>query len=207
MTPAILPTPTTPLVPTETASWPRPLKWTCDDLSQMGGLPSFRDRKLMLIDGEILEIALPGPPASIAQLLIENWLRTVFPPDRFCVRIQLGMFFGINTDPVPDIAVVQGSPRTQVRHPQTALLIVEVADSSLPYDTGEKASLYAAAGIEDYWAIDVNDGHLHLFRSPQPDPTQHYGYGCSQIQILNPKESISPLASPGHSVTIAELLP
>jgi len=207
MTPATLPTPTSSLAPGHSALWPRPLKWTCDDLSQMGGLPSFRDRKLMLIDGEILEMAPPGPPATIAQLLIENWLRTVFPPDRFCVRIQLGMFFGINTDPVPDIAVVQGSPRTQVRHPKTALLIVEVADSSLAYDTGEKASLYAAAGIADYWVIDVNESRLHVFRSPQPDPTQHYGHGYTQIQVLIPSESISPLASPGHSVTIAELLP
>jgi Uma2 family endonuclease len=207
MTPTILSTPTTPPPANPKADWPRSLKWTRDDLDQMGGLPSIRDRKVMLIDGEILEKAPPGSLATISQLLIENWLRMIFPPDQFCVRGQLGMFFGINTDPVPDIAVVQGTPRTYTRHPRTALLVIEVADSSLAYDIGDKASLYAAAGIADYWVIDVNDRRIHVFRNPQPDPAQHYGYGYAQVHVLGPKESISPLASPGNSVAIIDLLP
>jgi Uma2 family endonuclease len=207
MTPATLPTSTTSHPAKSGVDWPQPLKWTCDDLEQMGGLPSFRDRKVMLIDGEILEMVPPSSQASISQQLIENWLRTIFPFDRFCVRAQLGMVFGINTDPVPDIAVVQGTPRDFGRHPRSALLIVEVADSSLAYDIGEKASLYAAASIADYWVVDVNNRRLHLFRTPQEDSTRHYGFGYREIQVLDPHDRISPLASPGNSITIAELLP
>jgi Uma2 family endonuclease len=193
--------------PPAVTTWPRTDEWTCDDFELLGGMPSFHNRKLMLIDGVILEKAPPSSRASISQLLTENWLRTVFPPDRFTVRGQLGLLFGIKTDPVPDIAVVPGTPRNYARHPRTALLIVEIADSSLAYDTEEKASLYAAAGIADYWVIDVNNLQIHQYRNPQPNPTQHYGYGYVQHQVLLPQEQISPLASPTHSVMVAELLP
>lgn len=204
MNPAVL---TTPPVPRPGSIWPLPHKWTCDDLEQMGGLPSMRNRKVMLIDGEILEMPPPSSLASVSQLLIENWLRTIFPPDQFCVRGQLGLYFGINTDPVPDIAVVPGTPRSYSRHPRTAILIVEVADTSLAYDTGEKATLYAAAGIADYWVIDVNNRNIRVFRNPQPDASQHYGHGYALVQVLNPNETISPLASPGNSVAVSDLLP
>jgi Uma2 family endonuclease len=86
-------------------------------------------------------------------------------------------------------------------------LVIEVADSSLAYDIGDKASLYAAAGIADYWVIDVNDRRIRVFRNPQPDSAQHYGYGYTQVHVLGPKESISPLASPGNSAAIIDLLP
>ncbi len=193
--------------PTAVTTWPRTVEWTCDDFDLLGGLPSFHNRKLMLIDGAILEMAPPSSRASISQLLTENWLRTVFPPDRFTVRGQLGLVFGINTDPVPDIAVVPETPRTYAKHPRTALSIVEIADSSLAYDTGEKASLYAAAGIVDYWVIDVNNLQMHQYRNPQPNPTQHYGSGYVQHHVLLPQDHISPLASPTHRVTVAEFLP
>jgi Uma2 family endonuclease len=117
------------------------------------------------------------------------------------------MILGINTDPIPDIAVVPGIPRQYSRHPRTALLVVEVSDTTVAYDTGDKASLYAAAGIADYWVIDVNDQRLHVFRDPQPDPSKKYGYGYKAVQVLGPKDKVSPLAAPTHSADVADLLP
>jgi Uma2 family endonuclease len=206
MTTAALPTPGTP-VPVAPTIDPRPVKWTRDDFYHICGLDSFQSRKIMLIDGEILEMAYPSALASISHALTEEWLRHIFPRDRFWVRGQLGLYFGINTDPVPDIAVVAGTPRQHAQHPQTALLVVEVADTSVAFDTGVKASLYAAAGIKDYWVIDVNDRRIHVFRDPQPDPNQQYGHGYKTVQVLGPKDKPSPLAAPTHSADVADLLP
>ena len=203
MNPAVL---TAPPPAKSAGVWPLPHKWTCDDLEQVGGLPSMRDQKVMLIGGEILELPPPSSLASISQLLLENWLRTIFPPDRYCVRCQLGLIFGIITNPVPDFAVVPGTPRTYSRHPRTALLIVEVADTSLAYDTGEKASVYAAAGIADYWVIDVNNRNLHVFRNPQPDAAQHYGHGFTHVRVLGSNDTVSSIASPGRSIAVSDLL-
>ena len=79
----------------------------------------------MLIDGEVLEMAAASPLHDMSLALTVEWLRIPFPPDQFWVRNQSGLYFGINTDPVPDIAVVAGTPRQHSRHPQTALLVVE----------------------------------------------------------------------------------
>lgn len=152
-------------------------------------------------------MAAPSELASISHGLAENVLRTIFPPDQFTVRAQLGMYFGINTDPVPDVAVVIGTPRTHARHPRTALLVVEIADTSLAYDTGDKASLYAAAGIADYWVIDVNDYRLHLFRDPQPDPAAKYAASYKAVRVLTRADTLGPLAQPTATVTVGDLLP
>jgi Uma2 family endonuclease len=173
----------------------------------MENLPSVRNRKTMLIDGEVLVMPPPSELASIAQQLTENCLRDIFPTDRFSIRGQLGLYFGINTDPVPDIAVVEGPPRAHARHPRTALSVVEIADSSFAMDTGEKASLYAATGIADYWVIDVNDGRLHVFRDPQPDPAAKYGAGYGQVQVLVAADTVAPLAAASSQVSVGDLLP
>jgi Uma2 family endonuclease len=173
----------------------------------MENLPSVRDRKTVLLDGEVLVMPPPSPLASISHGLVEEWLRSVFPSSQYWVRSQLGMFFGINTDPVPDIAVVAGPPRAHARHPRTALLIVEIADTSLALDTGDKASLYAAAGIADYWVIDVNDRRLHVFRDPQPDPAAKYGASYKQVQVLVGADNLAPLAAPASTASVGDLLP
>jgi Uma2 family endonuclease len=164
-------------------------------------------RKLILIDGEILEMAQAKPPHDRALGLTGNWLGGVFPNTQFWVRIQMGLYFGINTDPLPDLAVVPGTPRTLTQVPTTALLVIEVAESSLAFDTKDKASLYAAAGIQDYWVIDVENRQLHVFRDPQPDATRRYNHWYSKVSLLNPTDSIAPLAAPNNSVSVNDLLP
>ncbi len=201
---AVLPT---PISPPPAPTGPRPMKWTCEEMYRMSGIPSIRDKRLMLIEGEVLEMAFPGPLHDISLGMTDRWLRRTFPDSQFWIRIQMGLYFGINTDPVPDIAVVVGDPRNYAQHPRTAVLIVEIADTSIAFDTGHKASLYAAAGILDYWVIDVNDRRLHVFRDPQPDPAQKYGYGYKQVQVLNPKDTVNPLAAPNSSVAVCDLLP
>jgi Uma2 family endonuclease len=202
--------PNTPAAPTSTpppiAGAPRPVKWTDSDFYRMENLPSLQGQKSMLIDGEILVMPPPSELSAISHTLVDNWLRVVFPATQFTVRTQLGMFFGINTDPVPDLAVVPGPPRAHTGRPQTALLVVEIADTSLAYDTGDKANLYAAAGITDYWVIGVNDRRLHLFRDPQPDAAAKYGAKYKDARVLTSADTISPLAAATSTVTVSDLL-
>ena len=85
--------------------------------------------------------------------------------------------------------------------------LIEVADSSLAYDLGAKASLYAAAGIADYWVVDVVNRRLHVFRDPRPDPAQRFLHGYRQLTIYDPPDSVAPLAAPNNPVRVADLLP
>jgi Uma2 family endonuclease len=77
------------------------------------------------------------------------------------VRVQLPLVIDLFTDLVPDLAVIPGSPRGLTGHPASAALVVEVADTSLAFDTTQKLELYAWAGIPEYWVLDLT-GRLFL---------------------------------------------
>jgi Uma2 family endonuclease len=115
---------------------------------------------------------------------------------------------GPYSEPEPDVAVVPG-PRARyaTQHPRTAVLVVEVSDTTLAYDRTHKASLYAAAGIEDYWIINLVDGQVEVRRDPVPDPIQPHGHTYATLTVLRPPASVAPLAAPGAGLAIADLLP
>lgn len=78
-------------------------------------------------------------------------------------------------------------------------LVVEVADSSLDFDTSEKRLLYARASLREYWVVDINGRRLLVYRGPQA------GDYASQ-QALGPADTLAPLAAPAVTVRVADLL-
>jgi Uma2 family endonuclease len=104
-----------------------------------------------------------------------------------------------DTDPEPDFALVPGRPRDYAAHPTTADLVIEVADSSLDFDTNEKRLRYARAAIREYWVVDINGRRLLVYRDPQN------GDYATQ-QALSPADTVSPLAAPAAVVQVADLL-
>lgn len=195
-----------PTPPPQPAGGPRPWKWTRADLIRLYELGFFNGQRVMLIDGEILAMPPMNREHANGILYTLQVVQGVFGPN-FTIRPQLPLALGQTTDPEPDIAVVQGPARSHPDTPTTALLVIEVADTSLAYDLGQKASLYAAAGIADYWVLDVVNHRLHVFRDPRPDSTQRFGHGYYQHTINGPTDRISPLAAAGSSVQVSDLLP
>jgi Uma2 family endonuclease len=108
-----------------------------------------------LLEGEIIEMPGQNPLHSKGINLADYALKAVF-ASGFVVRIQQPLVLSLWTDPEPDIAVVAGSIRDFDAHPTFASLVLEVSDSTLAIDLGDKALLYAAAKIADYWVVDVN---------------------------------------------------
>ena len=103
--------------------------------------------------------------------------------------------------PEPDIAVVQGQLRSFVNsHPATAVLVVEVSDTTLEYDQVVKAPIYAAAGIEDYWIVNINERTVEVRRQPGPS-------GYRSLQTYTETDTISPLFNPTATILVADLLP
>ena len=92
-------------------------------------------------------------------------------------------------------------------HPARAALAVEVADSSLHFDRTHKGSLYARAGIEDYWILNLVDRVLEIYRDPSPDPSALYGWRYRSVAILAPPARVAPLAFASSHIAVADLLP
>ena len=185
---------------------PQPWKWTRDDVIRLSEMGFFQGQRVMLVDGEIL--AMPPMNRDHANGIIYalQALQAAF-GSGFTVRPQLPLDLGQTTDPEPDIAVVSGSARSHPETPTSAVLVIEVADSSLAYDLGEKASLYAAADIPDYWVVDVIHMRLHVFRGPKTDPLARHGSSYSHHAFLQRGESIAPLAVSGSPIRVDDLLP
>ncbi|HJZ57740.1 MAG TPA: Uma2 family endonuclease, partial [Gemmataceae bacterium] len=138
-------------------------------------------------------------------ILTQYTLQAVFGPNH-TIRTQMPMDLGQSSDPEPDVVVVPGGPRAQPRHhPTTALLVVEVADTSLDYDTTTKAELYAAAGTADDWVLDLTGRRRLVFRDPAPIVAGGTAYHTHHTH--GPADSVAPLAAPNSPVRVADLLP
>ena len=192
MTTALLP-PTTP-----TGGGPRPRHWTCAEFHRFGDLGAFEGRRAMLIDGVIIEEGPMNPPHAVTLGLVEEAIRAAFGAG-WWLRGQSPLVLGLDTDPEPDLAVVPGRPRDYAAHPTTAALVVEVADSSLDFDTEEKRRLYARSGILDYWVVDINGRRLLVYRGPQNGD-------YTTRQSFDAAATVSPLALPPATVRVADLL-
>jgi Uma2 family endonuclease len=181
-------------------------RWSTAEFHRLGDAGLFEGQNLILVDGEFLEMPPPNPPHDMALILLDAVLRACFPIGHV-FRTQMSLVLGRTTDPVPDCAVVAGSARDFVQKPTTAVVVVEVAESSLDYDTGDKASLYASAGITDYWVVDLVNRRLIVMRNPVADPAAKYRSRYSAVTPFTPGQSVAPLAAPMSAVAVADLMP
>lgn len=185
---------------------PPPVRWTCDQFHAACDSGVFEGQNVILVDGEILEMPPPNPPHNSGVELVCAALRDAFGAGHW-VRGQMALDLALDTDPVPDVAVIVGSPRTVTDQPTTALLVVEVSDSTFATDAGPKSHLYAEGGIQDYWVLDLNDGRLLVHRDPVADTTAPRRHRYRSIQSLDATGTVAPLARPTATIAVAELLP
>lgn len=157
---------------------------------------------LELIDGELIDKRMgKNRPHITALLYIHEWLVTVFGFRRVLKEepIDVSDEDSILSEPEPDLVVLhQNAERFNKTNPGPAdiALLIEVADSSLPFDLAKKALLYARAPISEYWVLDINARRLIVHRKPLGDKYQ-------SVQVYGEQESLSPLAAPGSIFRVA----
>lgn len=147
----------------------RPLRrFTVDEYHRMieTGILGENDR-VELVDGWIIEMSPIGPPHMICVQLVASALDHHLPAG-WTVRSQ-GPITLPTSEPEPDVTVVRGGIRDySKRHPGGADigLVVEVADTSLQFDRFQKGPQYAAAGISEYWIVNLAQRCVEVYRGP-----------------------------------------
>lgn len=176
-------------------------RWTRREYENMVSSGVFHpEDKLELIDGEIYDVSPQSSRHATAIRLVEEALRRVY-GSGFDVRVQLPIALDASSEPEPDVAVVEGGPRDYLdAHPTTALLAVEVSDTSLAFDRAAKQATYARNGIPEYWIINLIDGRVEVYRQPR-------GSEYGEVSELTPPSRISPLTQPASSIAVRDLLP
>jgi Uma2 family endonuclease len=195
------------LAPDVPVAEPHVYRWTRDEYYKMAEAGLFDGKHVELIEGLIIEMSPMRSRHRTSVVLTGDALRKVFSQGYF-ISTQCPLNLGEASEPEPDVAVIAGNVRDYVdAHPTTAALIVEIAETSLAYDRTYKMSLYAKAGILDYWIVNIMDRQLEVHRNPRVDTTQPYRFGYADITILTVTDSVTPLVMPQAVIAVADLLP
>ncbi len=175
-------------------------RWTRDEYERMAAKGFFApDARVELIDGIVYDMTpQSGPHASAVHRGLRA-LQLSFPAH--CIRVQSPLALADDGEPEPDLAVVPGVLDDYDHgHPTTALLVVEVADSSLAHDKNRKIPLYARAGIPEAWLLNLKAKTLEVYLDPGPG-----GYRLQKV--LRSGEALAPRFGPEAPVAVADLLP
>ena len=156
--------------------------------------------RVELIRGEIVEMSPIGRRHrafvdNLAELLITRLA------GRVRVSVQGPIVLAHDSEPEPDLAIYRLRPvpyKNREAHAEDALLLIEVAESSLAYDRSTKLRLYAETGIPEYWVVDCAAESIDVHRAPEAG-------GYRDVVRVAGAGSVSPEAFPDVSLTLAEI--
>ncbi len=180
------------------AAYPPYHRFSLDQYERMieSGILNKYDR-VELIRGEIVEKMTIGEPHAACVMRLNRYFTRLL-GDQVLVGIQ-SPIVAAESRPEPDVTLL--SPRedfysTATPCPADILLLIEVADSTIGSDRTDKLSLYAEAGVCEYWIANLNNDTVEVYRDPQPDGT----YADAHVATLG--EMLTILSLPGVSITV-----
>jgi Uma2 family endonuclease len=112
-------------------------------------------------------------------------------------RVQSPLALSDDSEPEPDMAVVPAGDYDTV-HPNRALLIIEVADTSLQKDRGIKTALYATAGIPEFWLVNHAERIVEVHRRPSAGR-------YADIQRIAGEGQLEPVWFPGLKIPLSDV--
>lgn len=165
--------------------------------------------KVELLDGVLVQKISQKPPHFVANQLVLAFLGPICPAGWFLSMACPMTILERDSEPEPDVQLVRGRPRDYLERangPGDAGLLVEVAHSSYRIDRKTKLPIYAAAGVQTYWLLDLNRRRLEVFTDPS-GPAESPTY--RNIQTLGPDDEVA-VALDGVEIgrtAVRELLP
>lgn len=174
--------------------------WTVEEFYRAAADGAFSDPGwLEIIHGRVVEKMPEGGRHTVSRRRIARRLRAALEPGCFvCEECPLHIAF--DGEPIPDVMFTRDEDYgDQHPTPEDVVLVIEVSDTTVAYDLGEKARLYALAGIRDYWVVLVNEAAIVRHREPTPE-------GYQEVTRLMGSDVISPLAAPEAFWTVDALL-
>jgi len=175
-------------------------KFTLDDYHRMREVGILGDRAVELLNGLIIEMAPEGTAHAYYSDAAGNYLERLLDP-RAKVREGKPITLPNQSEPEPDLAVVKPLGSVYLQHhpyPEDIYWVMEYSDSSLGKDLEEKTGIYAAAGIPEYWLVNLRAMQLLVFRQPVD--------GVYQQQCILTEGVISPLAFPDVQILVSRLM-
>jgi Uma2 family endonuclease len=173
-------------------------RWTTAELLRLAELGAFADGdRFELIGGEIVPMSPKGRRHEVVSDELQKFWAPLAQPDLW-VGAERQFNLGEDTYVLPDLIVRPATVKTYDLRGADALLVVEVSDSSLAYDSQAKALLYARHGVREYWVINAQTLETIVHRN-----AGETGYGTVRTHAAG--ELMTPLAAPQLAVRLADL--
>jgi hypothetical protein len=154
------------------------------------------DDRIELLDGQLYVMSPIGSEHAACVRRLDRIFQRRAEPEAL-VSAQNPVVLGEDSEPEPDLALLSPRDDDYAAHhprPEDVLLLVEVADSTEAFDRSTKLSLYAQAGIPEYWVVSLSDGHVHVYRDPKGDHYEsHSAYGVNDSVAVGPLTGTDPL--------------
>ena len=143
-------------------------KWTVEDYHQMIASGILQERKVELLKGEVVEMSPEGEPHAYCSDEAGEYLSELL-GERAKVRQAKPITLPNDSEPEPDLSIVQRLGRGyREHHPyvENIFWVIEYSNTSLEKDLERKSKIYAEAGIQEYWVVNLKKLHLVVFRDP-----------------------------------------
>jgi Uma2 family endonuclease len=180
-----------------------PKRFTIDEYHRLISLGFLTESdRIELIRGELIQMTAKGTPHTVCSSILCRQLDRLL-GDRVVIRGQDPITLPNNSEPEPDVVIARGTDEDYLAHhpyPQDILLVVEISDFTLTYDQTTKLKLYAEAGIDDYWIVNLNARQLERYNQPYQNAQSEFNYLSKQISLPNQSVLI-----PGFEDTLLDL--
>lgn len=175
------------------SSAPARYRLTVDDYYRLAEAGAFAGRRVELVEGGIFQMSPMGTPHKWAVVKLNQLLSAQLSAP-WAVSVQCPLRLSAVSEPEPDLAIVKlpDAPDADFTAADTAL-IIEVADSSLEFDLGDKLAMYARAGVPEYWVLDLQNNELVVHRQPAAGVYQsvtHHGRAETLHSVHEPRVTL-----------------
>jgi Uma2 family endonuclease len=173
-------------------------RWTTAEIEAMvdAGV-ILDDERFELIGGEVVPMSPKGDRHELLKISLTNfWVKRI--PDDLRLAPETTFRLDEDTFLEPDFVFYRTSTGLVNLRPENALLTVELSDSSLGYDLGRKARLYASFGIRELWVMDAVKLVTHIHRRPGIE-------GYEEKTTASPDDLLTPSFAPQLAVALGSL--
>jgi Uma2 family endonuclease len=174
-------------------------KWTIEEYHRLVETGLLDEKRVELLEGNIVDMAPEGMPHAVYCTEAVEYLRFLL-GDRAKVREAHPITLPNHSEPEPDIAIVCAPNSQYLTHhpyPQDIFWLIEYANATLKKDLNDKKRVYAAAGIQEYWVVNLQTLELIVFRDLAID--------TYQSETILATGNISPLSFPDIQITVSQL--